>query len=174
MTAEVIEDANVDRLVIIDDTGQNAYKRERLLRLRALAKPYGSANPAPGVMLLRGQGGANRKLVNESEIADLARDRGFTVLDPAITDAEEILRVCTGVKIVLGVEGSQLTNGMLWMDARGTLVALQPPQRFCVVLKDWCDAIGSRYAFVVGHESGPTEFSIDPDGVRRLLDRLPG
>jgi capsular polysaccharide biosynthesis protein len=174
VSTEVIQDAYVDRLVIVDDTGQNAYKRERLARLRALAKPYGSADPVPGVMLLRGHGGANRKLVNESEIANLARDRGFTVLDPAITDAAEILRVCTGVKIVLGVEGSQLTNGMLWMDARGTLVALQPPQRFCVVLKDWCDAIGSGYAFVVGHESGPTEFSIDPDGVRRLLDRLSG
>jgi len=171
---DAIQDAYVDRLVIVDDSGQNSYKRERLARLRALATPYARAKPALGVMLLRGQAGANRNLGNETEIADVARDRGLIVLDPARTGAEEILRACTGARIVLGVEGSQLTNGMLWMDTKGALVALQPPERFCMVLKDWCDAMGTRFAFVVGHQTSPREFRIDPDALRRLLDRLQG
>jgi capsular polysaccharide biosynthesis protein len=174
LNADVVEDASVNRLVVLDDAGQNAYKRERIARLRVLASIYRSANPVPGVMLLRGESGAHRKLVNESEIADIARRRGFVVLDPACTDSGAILRLCAGVKIVLGVEGSQLTNGLLWMHAQGVLVSLQPPQRFCMVLKDWCDAIGTRYAFVVGHECGPSEFRIEPDAFQHLLDRLPG
>jgi capsular polysaccharide biosynthesis protein len=172
INAEEVQNAHVDRLVIVEDSGQNSYKRERLARLRACAKPYGRVKPAAGVMLLRGQAGANRNLINETEIADLVSHRGLIVLDPARTDAEELLRACTGVRIVLGVEGSQLTNGLLWMDARGALVALQPPQRFCMVLKDWCDAIGTRYAFIVGHQRGQDDFYIEPDAVRRLLERL--
>jgi len=172
LAADVTCDAYVDRLVILDDTAQNTYKQQRFRRLRERALPYRRAEPVPGVMLLRGAAGANRALINENEIADLARDRGFLVLDPTRIDAEQLVRACSGVQIVLGVEGSQLLNGLLWMAAGGTVVALQPPQRFCVVMKDWCDAIGTVYAFVIGHATD-SGFRIDPDALQRLLDRLP-
>jgi hypothetical protein len=173
LTGEVFRDAAVDRLVVLDDTGQNSYKQARIRSLHGLAQPCGGGDPVPGVMLLRGEAGANKHLVNESQIADVARRRGFTVLDPTRTDAEQLVRICNGAKIVLGVEGSQLMNGLLWMDAGGTLVTLQPPQRFCMVLKDWCDAIGTGYAFIVGQASGGNSFRVDPDALQRLLDGLP-
>jgi len=173
LAGDFVRDASIERLVILDDTGQNAYKQARLRRLRELALAYRDPEPLPGVMLLRGAAGANKALRNEDEIADLLRKRGFRVVDPTRTDAAELLRLCSGVRIILGVEGSQLTNGLLWMANGGTLVALQPPQRFCMVLKDWCDAIGTGYAFIVGYADGAAGFRIDPAALQRLLDRLP-
>jgi hypothetical protein len=173
-TTDVCTDAFFRRIVVIDDNGQNAYKRARHLRLRVMASPIATPSPAPGVMLLRGKGGQRRLLENEAEVADYVRSRGFLVLDPATMPASEILRACIGVHIVLGVEGSQLSNGLMWMSRAGTCVVIQPPQRFVSVLKDHCDNLGIGYAFIVcdARESG--NFHLDMSALGRMLDRVSG
>lgn len=171
LSAEVVTDASFDRIVVIDDVGQNAYKRARYETLRRL----GTQDQAPrhaGVMLLRGLSGVRRALSNEQEVAALAKARGLIVVDPATLSADEVVRVCTGAKIVLGVEGSHLSNAFYWMAREGTVVVIQPPQRFTVVLKDTCDGIGMGYAFIVGDAISDTDFKVDLGALGRLLDRV--
>ena len=78
--------------MIVDDIGQNEYKRERLLKLRELSLARAGRQPPPGVMLLRGSAGSPRQLVNEEEISEIVRARGFLVLDPRVTDTFDMLR----------------------------------------------------------------------------------
>jgi hypothetical protein len=172
LETETLTDAQFRRLIVIDDVGQNAYKRRRIATLRSMAEAHAGSAPAPGVMLLRGTSGLRRVLLNEHEVADIARARGFHVIDPAVVDGATLLRLCVGARIVFGVEGSQLTNGVMWMAAAGTAVVIQPPSRFTMVLKAHCDAIGIRYAFIVGDPSGDADFRVDTGALQRLLDRV--
>lgn len=172
LKTDALEDAYFKKLVVIDDVGQNTYKRTRFRQLRELAIRYALPSAPKGVMLLRGIGGSARVLSNEAEVASLARSRGFNVLDPALTDASELLRACFGASVVLGVEGSQLTNGMLWMSQHGTMVTIQPPDRFVMVLKNRCDCIGIRSAFVVGKAEAAGAFRVDIDALGRMLDAV--
>jgi hypothetical protein len=81
----------------------------------------------------------------------------------------ELARELAGAGVVLGVEGSQLLHGVFAMADGGTIVTLQPPDRFITAIKVYCDALGLRYALVVGE--GSTEgFHIDVDRVTRTVD----
>lgn len=170
--SEAVSDAYFKRLVLIDDVGQHGYKRARFGRLRQLAAPHGLPSTPAGVMLLRGTSGLSRILVNEDEVTAVARERGFSVLDPVRASAAELLRACSGAKVVIGVEGSHLTNGMLWMSERGTMVVIQPPNRFNMVLKDWADCIGIRFAFVVGEAAEAGSFRANIGALNRMLDAI--
>ena len=162
------------RLVVIDDNGHNAHKRSRYRILRSLAR---QATPADfsgrrGVMILRGQSGNGRVLTNEQEVAALAARRGFRVLDPTRCTAAQMLEACLDAPVVMGVEGSHLANGLLWMAEGGAMMVIQPPQRFVTVLKSSCDSIGVRYGFVVAEPAADESFHVAIDAVDRMLDRL--
>ena len=172
LSCAVEEDAYVRRLVVLEDVGQNLYKRDRHLALRQTAAQRARALQPPGVMLLRGGSGQHRALANEPDVAELARRRGFLVLDPSTASAQELIDACSDVDIVMGVEGSHLANGLMWMSRTGTLLVLQPPQRFVTVLKDHCDNLGMRYAFLVCDAVSEEGFRIAPDAVERMLDRV--
>jgi capsular polysaccharide biosynthesis protein len=165
-------DAFFKRVVVLHDVGQNAYKHARHLQLRQIASSVVGKSKVPGVMLLRGKSGERRVLLNEGEVAEYVRSRGFLVLDPAKASARELLTACNEVDVVIGIEGSQLSNGLMWMSRSGTFVVLQPPQRFVTVLKDHCDNLGMRYAFIVcdGREDGA--FHLDLGALARMLDRV--
>lgn len=159
------------KITILDDYGQNHYKRSRHSRLRDIAASVVRSTRHRGVMLLRGDSGERRVLVNESEVADEARRRGFAVLDPRDHTATEMIEACLDAKLVLGVEGSQMAHGAMWMSSDGTLLELQPPNRFNVHFKQTCDCRGLQYAFMVGHPADGG-FSCDLNALKRLLDRL--
>jgi Glycosyltransferase 61 len=167
-----ISDAYFERIVVIDDVGQNDYKRDRYRQLHRQAQRNAAPKRSSGVMMLRGTGGVRRVLVNESEVADLARSRGMTVLDPLTSSVDEMINASADTDLVLGVEGSHLTNATMWMSLSGTLVTLQPPQRFCMVAKDRCDCVGIRHGFIVGDPQGEHDFRIDIPALERLLDRV--
>jgi capsular polysaccharide biosynthesis protein len=168
----VIPDAFFKRLLVIDDFGQNDYKLRRYLALRALAARHAQPKRPPGVMLLRGTTGMRRVLVNEQEVANLVRARGWMVIDPVTTSTSDILDACMDVPMILGVEGSQLCNGLMWMSRQGTVVVIQPPQRFTTVLKTVCDCLGMDYAFVVADAQEAGSFRVDLYALQRMLDRV--
>jgi Glycosyltransferase 61 len=168
---DVVADAYFERIVVIDDTGQNAHKLERYKRLHDRG-PRDPSVPRPsGIMLLRGASGQRRVLTNENEVADIARRRGMTVIDPMAMSAEELIKLSAGVEFVLGVEGSQLTNSAMWMSMTGTMVTIQPPQRFTMIAKDRCDCVGMRYGFIIGDAVDEHDFHVDISALERLLDR---
>ncbi len=159
------------QLILFEERNQNAYRRERYALLRERARRSRHAAPCEGVMLLRGRTGVARVLLNEEDLADRLSRRGLRTMCPTEHSVTEILDACMDAKIVVGVEGSQMMHALLTMQYGGTLVTLQPPSRFNNILKTYCDALGLRYAFIVGQQRNDG-FSVDQDHLNRLLDRL--
>jgi Glycosyltransferase 61 len=161
-------------LVIFDDVGQN---RHRHLRFRAMSDrllSHVKYATHPGVFILRGGTGEKRLLHNEIELAEHLRNkRGFCILDPEKNDVPTIMATCAGARIVAGVEGSQLIHGILALQCGGSVLTLQPPNRFVNVYKDLTDRDGQHFGFVVGHAEGKG-FRVDPGEVERTLDLFPG
>ncbi len=167
----VVGDAFFSRIIVLDDVGQNVFKRQRYDVLRERMRSRVTSPGNRKVMILRGKSGQRRLLLNEPQVAIALASRGFTALDPTALTATEIAQACLDAECVVGVEGSQLKHGLSFMSRQGTLVVLQPPNRFCLVQKGRCDCEGIRYALQVGHEVG-ADFTIDIDALHRLLDRL--
>ena len=158
-------------LIIIDDFGQNRFKRERYELLRSRLKVLQPLHNSQGVMIRRGTSGVGRLLTNEAEIERFLETRGFTIIDPESLSATEIVRQTLGAKILVGTEGSHIAHGVFSMAERGTIFALQPPYRFNNVYKDYTDCMDMRYAFVVGKQT-PDGFVIDIEDLARTLDKI--
>ncbi|MEX3772774.1 glycosyltransferase 61 family protein [Pseudomonas sp. MYb118] len=160
-------------LVLFDDQSQNS---SRSLRYRAMGeKLLSHVNSAahPGVFILRGGAGDLRLLRNELELADhLHKTRGFRILDPLKNDVPTIVATCAGAQTVIGVEGSQLVHGVNVLKSGGSVLTLQPPNRFVSYYKYLTDRDRQNFGFVVGRPEGDG-FTIDIDEVERTLDLFP-
>ncbi|MNO01398.1 hypothetical protein D3C81_2215260 [compost metagenome] len=82
------------------------------------------------------------------------------------------MAACAGARIVAGVEGSQLVHGVNVLREGGTILTLQPPNRFVSYYKYLADRDGQHFAFAVGQPEGDG-FIIDRDELDRTLDLLP-
>lgn len=160
-------------LVIFDDLSQNRHKH---LRFRAMGEKllsHVNVSAHPGVFILRGGKGELRLLRNERELAERLRDRrGFRILDPATSDVPTIVEACAGARTVIGIEGSHLIHGVNVLPPGGSLLVLQPPDRFVCFFKYLTDRDRQNFGFVVGTPAG-SGFTIDPDEVERTLDLFP-
>lgn len=173
MKPERCSSALLREAVIFHDVGQNPFKSQRFQALGERLRTDVDATPHPGVFILRGGAGARRILKNETEIAERLRDRwGFRILSPMEATVPAIIAACAGARCVVGIEGSALVHGLLHLLPGGTLFALQPPNRFGVVLKDVAERDGRNFAFVVGTAVGE-DFVVDADEVERTLALLP-
>lgn len=166
-----------DQLVVLDDRGQNPFKRQRYewIRNQLFASVGLPEEPSshPGVFLVRGTSGARRFLINEAELAErLACTRGFRVVNPLEMSVPEIVRACAGARCVVGVEGSALVHALLLLRPGAHLVCLEPPTRFNNVYKDQADCLDLNYGFVVGLLRGE-DFFVPDDDLERTLDLLP-
>lgn len=173
-----VAQAQCQELLLIEDVGQNRFKRKRYEVMRSRLQQFSSATSSGsssatsrGVMFLRGASGVRRLLVNESEVAAFLKQQGFAVLDAETLSVAEIVRQTLGAKIVVGVEGSQLVHGLFAMAEGGTMLTLQPPDRFNNVHKDYTDCLDMNYAFVVGNPE-PNGFSINIEDLAKTLDHL--
>lgn len=157
---------------VFDDIGMNADRRRRFALLRERLRSRSPGRGGHGVFLLRGASGQQpRSLHNERALADLLASRGFEVVDPATTGAEEIVATLSGARIAVGVEGSALAHAFLTLADGGAMLAIQPPFRFNNVWKDFTDLMAMRYGFVVGQAEG-AGFLADPDELLRTIDLL--
>ena len=166
--------AYLHEVVLFDDNwDNNAGKRARLETLRNRLLSHVQSAPHPGVFILRRSTGRLRVLNNELDLAEqLRRRRGFRVVDITRDDVSTIVAACAGARVVIGVEGSQLTHGLMVLQPGGALVSLQAPYRFCSTFKRTTDMLGLHYGFVVGQPT-PEGYSIDPTEMERTLDLLP-
>jgi hypothetical protein len=166
-----VTNARCQELILINDFGQNKFKRERYEYIRSKLKSLSPLQSVKGVMLLRGHSGVSRYLINENEVAQFLDNQGFTIIDPEKLSAKEIVSQTIGAKIGVGVEGSQLVHGLFTMEEQGGLLTLQPPYRFGNLFKDYTDCLGLRYSFVVGTQIA-NGFKIDIEELARTLDKL--
>lgn len=167
--ARAVETARFRELIVIQDFGQNEHRRARFEMLRQRVAAYAPRSSAPGVFLRHGKSGEPRGWRDsERTEARLAR-RGFAILEPEALTVDELLAVLNAAPIVVGLESSAVAPAILTLPRAGALLCIQSPTRFNNVFKDYTDALGLHYGFVVGT---PTEggFSVDPDEIERTLD----
>ena len=168
-----VRNALLRRLVVFEDVGHNRDKHRRFRALNDKLRARVDVEPHAGVFLLRGRAGDPRVLQDERALADrLAKHRGLTVIDPLRVDVPTLVRTCAGARVVVGVEGSQLAHALMALPRGASLVTLQPPGRFCGLLKDLTDRDGQHFGFVVGRPAGE-DFVVDPSEVERTLDLMP-
>ena len=176
LNEETVEDASFDRLVIVEDLGQNDDKLARYHAMRAAARRALSPGhrAGAGVFFMRGASGERRLLVNEAELAEIAARKGLEVIRPQDVPSKRIVEASLDSPVVVGVEGSQLLNGFPWLEPGGTMLALMPPQRFDLILKGPCDALDVTFSILVGDApssgSDASDFHIDPAAFERRLD----
>jgi capsular polysaccharide biosynthesis protein len=166
-----LSQARFDQLVMLDDFGQNSFKRARYTALRTRLKGHFTGTPNQRVFLRRGSSGAARPLANSHEVEAFLTRQGYQIVDPEHLTAEEILRSISGARIVLGVEGSQLVHGLFHMADNATLCAIQPPKRFTNLHKDFTDCMGMQYGFLVGDPSDDG-FALSLPRLERFLDKV--
>ncbi|HEU4459238.1 MAG TPA: glycosyltransferase family 61 protein [Methylibium sp.] len=171
LEVEALGPVRFRELIVVDDRGQNMDKRRRWQEMRARLHGWRRPEAHAGVMLVRGLTGERRQLLNEEAVADALVARGFRIARPGQQTTAELIEACAGARVVVSVEGSQNAHGLLNMADGGTMIALQPPNRFGNVYKDRCDCLGLRYGFAVGHAAEGGGFTIDIDALQRLLDR---
>ena len=166
--------AYLKNAVFLDDNcGNSESKHKRFVAHRSkLLKKYPGAKH-PGVFILRGQTGVSRQLINEIELAETLRDTyGFRIVDVAKQSASEILSACVGAQMLIGIEGSHMSHGLMVLEPETSILILQPPYRFTAVLKLAADMAGIHYGFVVGIPKGDS-FYVDVADVQRTIDLLP-
>lgn len=172
MTPHRIGDAHFTDLVLFDNMQNNEGRIARAAARRAQLVGGLDTEPGPGVFLLRGQTGDRRLLLNELALAEhLERRHGFRVMSPADETVDDLIAVCARARIVVGVEGSQLTHALVAMPKGGALLTIQPPERVTAALKLVCDRMELRFGAVIA-EGGFDTFSVDVEEVERTLDLL--
>ncbi|MCU1761188.1 glycosyltransferase family 61 protein [Pseudomonas sp. 14P_8.1_Bac3] len=160
-------------LVLFDDFSNNESRHRRYRAMGEKLLSHVNHDAHPGVFILRGGDGDLRLLRNELEVAEhLRKTRGFRVIDPLKNDVPTIVATCAGAQVVIGVEGSQLVHGVNVLREGGSLLALQPPNRFVSYYKFLTDRDHQNFGFVVGTPEGDG-FKIDIQEVERTLDLFP-
>ena len=166
-----VDKAQCDQLMILDDIAANRFKRERFVQMRAQIRS--KLNPRQsnhGVMFLRKGSGSNRLLVNEMEVADFLKNQGFVIIDAESLTASEVMSEVLGARIVVGVEGSQLTPAIYALGDSGIILTLQPPDRFSTCHKEYTDLLGLRYGFMVC-DPAPNGFKVNMNTLAKLLEK---
>ncbi len=167
-----VGDAHFDELILFDDMHNTAGRKARAADRRR--RLVGLATPAlhPGVFLLRGTTGDARLLRNEIQLAEtLEHLHGIRPMMAEGMTVAQIIAACAGARVVVGVEGSQMTHALAAMPAGGTFLALFPPDRVTAAMKIMTDRLDLRFAIVVG-EGDAQGFRISADEVEATLAML--
>ncbi len=161
----------IEELWIIDDSGYNQDKRNRLRELRSrLRENLGSPRDPERFIYLR-RGGLclpGRALSNEDEVIESLRSAGFCIIDPSTCTAREVLEKIVGSSAVVGVEGSQMGYGFLGLREGGLMLTLQPPYHFQSAFRPRCASVGVDWGFIIGKQD-KDGFSIDVSELAEIL-----
>jgi hypothetical protein len=166
-------DVHFDELILFQDMGNNSDKIARAADRRTRLLAGRTVVTHPGIFLLRGHTGDLRMLENEMALAEeLELRHGIRIMQPLDHSVEELLQACAGSRLIIGVEGSQLTHALTVMPPGGSILALCPPDRMTAALKLMTDRLGLHFAFVIG--TGTVNgFTIAADEVEATLQLLP-
>ena len=172
LKSQRVRNAYFTELILFDDLPNNPGKGERAGTLRRRLIKGQPGPDVPGVFIRRGVKGARRVLTNEDDLADiLAGVCGFRVVEPERATVDELVAACSGARVIVGVEGSQLAHGLAVMPDHAALLTLQPPDRVTTALKLMTDRRNQRFAAVIG-EPAQGGFTVPVEDVRRTLDLL--
>jgi Glycosyltransferase 61 len=164
--------AFIDDLIIYQDFAQNSLKHRRYLALTKLIRSkFPPRNRDKLVYLRRGQTGVSRPVRDEPALLEILVKRGFVIIDVASDDLDHILTTLTQAKLVVSVEGSQITHCCYTLEPGCGLVTLQPPDRFTAIHRHWTECVGVTFGFVVG-VSSDFGYHFESDEILRTVDQL--
>jgi len=164
--------ARVRRLTLFDDIAHNVHKAARFRTLRArVAKFRGVGATGRVVYLMRGRGGKPRTLLNEEDIVESLMRRGVTIVRAETLTVPQLITELVGARIVIGIEGSQLSHVLFTLHDKGGILVIQPPNRFFNGYMDGANILGMRYGIVVGEER-QSGFYLAVDDLMRTLDLM--
>jgi hypothetical protein len=168
----VLDQAYVRRLILFHDISQNAHKAKRFRSLRAHIAKNQRLKPTDRVIyLMRGTGGKQRTLVNEEEIVNALMRRGVVIMQAETLSVPELIMELFGARIIISVEGSQLSHALFTLREEGGVLAIQPPDRFFNSHRDWVYALNMHYGIVVG-EQRKLGFYLPTDDLLRTIDLM--
>ncbi len=162
-----------DHLYMPEDIGYNQDKINRIRQLRARYnkdEEIGSTDPKY-VYLARGANANARILSNEQEVTSYLKTIGFKIINPEEMTVSELVTETSDSDIVIGVEGSQLTYGLLGLKDGGHMLQLMPPWHFQATDRPRCESVGVRWGFLVGIEN-ERGFELPLDDIKQLLEKV--
>lgn len=162
----------IDNLVVFQDYAQNTnkVKRYRKLRNKIRSKASASIDRSKCIYLRRGATGINRRIVeNEDVLIETLDEKGFTIVDVEKHSGSEIINQMMDANLVVTVEGSQQNHALTTLKNGGALVNITHPEIFTACPKDWADAIGFEFGFMVGDKSDQG-FTVNIDDLFRTID----
>jgi hypothetical protein len=163
---------HVRDLWLFRDFSLGADKRGRLRNMAERIKTaLPVAHPSPGAFVRRGTTGQIRVLENAAEIEEWCVAQGFAIIDPEKQSVSEICEALNGVPLVIGVEGSQLVHALFTMSSGGTLICVQPADRFNAIFRHLCAVFDLNWSFVVAKGS-TVGFYLDLDELRATLELI--
>lgn len=164
--------ARIKRLHVFDDIGQNDHKVARFRQSRAHFAARAEKRTAPDIVFMaRGAGGTARDLVNQDALIPAMEARGIQILHAENSPAETVVAALQGARILISVEGSQISHGLLTLADKAGILAIQPPDRFFNSHMDWSHALDMHYAVIVGTPA-QGGFAISEDELFATLDLL--
>ncbi len=159
------------KLSFFIDHGQNPHKAKRFRKLREHIRIGStSTDKSKIVYIKRGPTAKHRKLVNEDILIEHLVKLGVYI-HHAESDLNKLTMDCLDAKIVISVEGSQLSHGLYLLKDQGGVLVIQPPDRFFNSHLDWAQQLDMKYAFVVG-DLADGGFSINIEEFVRTLELL--
>lgn len=168
---DVIPFAHVGRLTLYREMGFSRDKARRLRLLRAqLRAALPERNTGRIVYVSRGKLGAERHIANEDEVENAFAKAGIHVVEPG-QGGEALVRELLDAAMIITVEGSQASHGVYSLAEGGSMLILQPPERFYNPHHEWARLMGMRYGITIGEKDG-RRFHIHPDEVFCMIDRL--
>ncbi len=168
--AETVTHAVIDELIYFDDIYQNAHKVKRFETLRETLRKHLTPK-AEGriVYIARGPSAKNRVFLNEPAVIEELSRHGIEILFAESADSEDFIRTLLDARLIISVEGSQLSHALYTLPRNGGLICIQPPDRMFTSHYDWARVMGIDFGVVVG-EQGEGGFTLPAEDILRTID----
>lgn len=163
--------AHVGELTLYRELGFNRDKARRFRILRdRLRTAYTAPNAGRIVYIRRGRQGAARDISNQDAFETALSAAGVHVVEPGI-EGQDLVKEILDSDMIITVEGSQASHGLYCLADGGSMLVLQPPERFYNPHHEWARLMGMGYGITIGEKDG-LGFHIHPDEVFRMIDQL--
>lgn len=163
--------ATVDHLVIFQDFAQNSSKRARYQELAARVSKVIPDEPRKDLIFLRrGETGAARLIENEAALLDQLVRNNFEIVD-VTPDLGNILPKLKRARLVVSMEGSQISHCAYTLTEGCALLVLQPCDRFTSAHRLWTAGQGIKFGFLVGRK-GAHGYRFSSSDVLTVADQL--
>lgn len=160
-----------ENLTIYRELGFNRDKSRRFDILRQkLRTQYPQYEGGQIVYLSRGATGSPRNMSNAVVFEAELEKAGVQIVEPE-SDPAALPAKLLNAQMIITIEGSQAAHGVYMLGQGGSMLILQPPERFYNAHQEWTRMTGMKYGTVVGSKDD-VSFHVCPNEVLAMVERL--